>query len=330
MRSEWRLRLGRWLGSPWGLRCSALAAAVIVWYGVEWMTGHEVPVSGIPLTVVVPPGWTVTETDATHVTATFRGTRDDTHYLDREFVRATLDLNGRESEGAMELELGFRNITAPGGARVVQVDPPRVRVKLEREETRQIPVALATRNSLPEGYKLRAPTITPASVEVTGPASVVGSLQSVKTAELELDGRVTPVKGRRMALATGGAMAGLRIAPAEVVVDMDVAEDAGERVFEHLPVRALVPAGPEGGAKIEISPGTATVTVRGRPDALKKVGADDFQVFVDASAGGTAGGKARRPVLVRCAAGVAVTGVEPATATVEASPVHAPGAGGGE
>ncbi|MBR6021540.1 MAG: YbbR-like domain-containing protein, partial [Kiritimatiellae bacterium] len=169
-------------------------------------------------------------------------------------------------------------------------------MKTDREETRQVPVELATRNSLPEGYVGGAATITPASVEVTGPAGVVGNLRSVKTAELELDGRTTPVKGRKMALATGGAMSILRVTPGEVTVDMGVTEETRERVFEHLPVRVLVASG--SGAAGRVEPETATVTVKGRPDALKRVTADNLQVFVDASGAGAADGKLRRAVQV--------------------------------
>ncbi|MBR6021539.1 MAG: hypothetical protein IK066_03875 [Kiritimatiellae bacterium] len=120
MRIEW---LAKCLGSKWGLRAAALAAAVTVWYAVELATGNNATVSGVPLTVVAPPGWTVTDTGASQVTVHFRGTRDETRLLDRETVRATLEVPGAGAEEGAVLSLGARQISAPGGARVVRVVP---------------------------------------------------------------------------------------------------------------------------------------------------------------------------------------------------------------
>lgn len=308
----------KFFGTRHGIKVIAAVAAVAAWYAVGNVTGNEMPVADIQLTVLPPEGWTVTEQSADRVNVQFRGTRDDIRYLNRELIKATVDLRGRETTETVSVTLGARNVNAPGGARVLFVQPATLKVKMDRRETRQVPVELVTQNLLPDGYERGAATLTPASVEVTGPAQVVGNLASVPTVPLDLDGRVRPFNRRRLSLATGGALAGLQVTPGVVTLDMPVIEQAQERTFEHLPVRALAAAGVAHAADIE--PETATVTLKGRPETIKKIAADDLQVFADTTTLVPSERRARRPLRVHLPAGVSLVDVEPASAQVRLAP----------
>ena len=113
----------KFFGTRHGIKVIAAVAAVAAWYAVGNVTGNEMPVADIQLTVLPPEGWTVTEQSADRVNVQFRGTRDDIRYLNRELIKATVDLRGRETTETVSVALGARNVNAPGGARVLFVQP---------------------------------------------------------------------------------------------------------------------------------------------------------------------------------------------------------------
>jgi len=309
----------KFFGTRHGIKVVAVVAAVAAWYTVGNVTGNETMVSDISLSILPPEGWMVTERSAQTASVRFRGTRDDMRYLNKELIKATVDLRGRETTDEVTVALGPANINAPGGARVQFVQPETVSVKMDRQATRQVPVELVTQNLLPEGYERGAPTLTPASVEVTGPEQIVGNLATVQTVALDLDGRVRPFNRLRLRLATGGgAMSGLAVTPDSVLLDLPVKERVDERVFEHLPVRALVAAGT--GHAAEIDPDTATVSLKGPPEVVRKIVADDVQVYADTTTLAPSDRRSKRPLRVHLPAGAALVEVEPASAQVRLAP----------
>ena len=113
----------KFFGTRHGIKVVAAVAAVAAWYAVGSVTGNESTVTDIALTVMAPEGWMVTEQSARRVTVQFRGTRDDMRYLNRELIKATVDLRGKETTEEVTVPLGPRNVNAPGGARVMSRNP---------------------------------------------------------------------------------------------------------------------------------------------------------------------------------------------------------------
>lgn len=310
-----------------GLKALSVLLAVLAWYAVGSMTDNEQTVEDIPLTIVLPPGWTATRVDVPRVTVHFSGTHEEIRLLSRESVKATLELRD-PAPGEREVPLGAAQINAPGGARVQQVQPSRVHLKLDRAATRTVPVELVTFNVLPEGYEQGKTVLSPAAVEVRGPESVVESLQRVPTVPLDLDGRVQSFKRRRLPLATEALPEGVAIDTSEVVLDMPIVEQKTTRTFENLPVRVLLPPGGTGPVA-DFTPGNAHVTLQGRPELVRRVGSEDVQVYVDLT-GEPPGRPVPRPLRVQYPAGLQLAVVEPAEVMVRVRGAAEEGAAGAE
>ena len=295
----------------------AAVLGAATWYAVNAARGNSQVVTEIPVTVEAPEGWVVTRTSTRTVNVDFRGTREDMRYLVRDLIKVAVDLRKSPTN---RVEAAFRpgQVYAPGRAKAQGFRPESIVVEMDREETRMVPVRLETQNMLPEGYEAGVATLTPAQVEITGPAGRVGNVDAIATTVLDLEGRTRGFHRKRLSLAPGEELAGVRIEPRSVMLELPVEERLVEGSFEMVPVRILGESGSE--ERWGASPETVTVRVKGNPEAMKKLTMDDIRVFADATGMGAGGKGKRRAVEGHLPAGVALSAVVPPEVTVRAEP----------
>ena len=307
-------RIEEFFRGPYGAWVMAAVLSLGTWYAVNAARGNSQVVTEIPVTVEVPEGWVMTKVSTKTVNVEFRGTREDMRYLVRDLIKVTVDLR-RSATNRVVASFRPSQVFAPGRAKAQEFRPDAIEVEMDREETRMVPVRLETQNMLPEGYEAGAATLTPAQVEVTGPAGRVGKVDAIGTAVLDLEGRTRSFHRKRLSLAPGEELAGVKIEPRNVMLELPVEERLVEAEYELVPVRIL---GESGGARMEASPETATVRVKGSPEAVKKLTVDDILLFVDATGVGDTG--KRRTVEGHLPAGVGLASVTPASVAVKAAP----------
>ena len=158
---------------------------------------------------------------------------------------------------------------------VVGVQPPvRLRLKLDRELKRLLPVRLVTNGTLPGDVDfLTEPTVTPDSVMVTGPERFFPASGVVMTTPVEL-GRQQNSGESTVALMAPSEY--LKLAARDVRVRFQIAR-IEQRTVANVPVIPLVDAGqPEVG----VSPPVVDVMVRGVTDSLQYLSSDRILVTV--------------------------------------------------
>ena len=79
-------------------------------------------------------------------------------------------------------------IGVPGGARVDQVNPDLVKVRIDRKIKRQVPVVAEFAGAPPRGYKKVRHAIDPPMVTIEGPANEVTQVTRALTGTILLDG----------------------------------------------------------------------------------------------------------------------------------------------
>lgn len=301
------------LGSRNGMRLGAIVAAVAVWYVLQAATSNPMIVTDIPITIQPPPDWRVVETSARAIDVAFLGTRDDLRYLNRELIKVTVDARAHTNNSTFVVSLGAANINAPGNARIDFIRPATLILRLDREITKNLPVKLDTQNLLPDGYEIEKIVITPASVEASGPAQQLAELESIFTTPLDLDGRNRSISKRRMGLVRSGHMSEVQINPATVTLDLTIVERSISTAFPDLPIHALMPVGRS--VRADVEPDTVRLTVKGRPELMKNMTAEDLQAYVDAT-DLDASEPAKLPIRAILPPGLSVVRTEPANATV--------------
>ncbi len=269
------------LGTRNGIRVVSVVAAVAAWYAIRAATSNSTLVTDIPLAIQPPPDWSVVECSAKTIDVAFLGTRDDLRYLNRDLIKATVDARDQQNNRTVTVTLGPANVNAFGNARIDFIRPASITLRLDREITKQVPVKVETQNLLPDGYEIEKTVVTPATVVLSGPAQILDGVESVSTAPVDLDGRIRSINKRRLPLVAGENFAGVKLDPPAITLDLAIVERSISTRFPDMPILPMLPPGRS--LRIDLDPDVATLTVKGRPELINALAAEDVRLFVDAT-----------------------------------------------
>ena len=255
---------------PWKL--AALFASSTLWMAIN---GSEPNADRyLNLTVMpfgLPKQLVIADQDTWTVEVQLRGPRSILRTIDAEDHRVALNLRGAEA-GAVSMKIAAEMLDFPRRVRVVQINPPQIKVHVERLLTKSIPVRAVLVPARRNGYTVSGATVAPANVEVSGPSSRVDRLQVIETEPINtfVDGQVE----RDVPLAGAGEW--LSYSPSTVRVAFAVSEVEGRRTVQNVAValRAAV-----AGARLD--PATIEVTVRGPEHRLVSFKVGDVASYVD-------------------------------------------------
>ncbi len=267
----------------------SLAVAVLVWYGIRVLTGFSTLVTGVPVEIQAPPGWIVLEPGRAAVDIAFMGTREDQRLLNRDQVKVSVDLRTHTDTAPCVHRFAAADINAPGSPFVERTSPEQIVVRMDRQASKQVPVRLYTQNMLPAGYEQQAPVITPATIQLTGPESVLSRIDSLSTQPVDLDGRIRTFtrRGLRLEAPSGDGAAHVRMDPPTVTIELPIVERSSTVSFDGIPIALLCPPGQA--LQASVVPDTASVTLKGPPELADALSPSDVRLFVDATgADGTA------------------------------------------
>jgi YbbR domain-containing protein len=232
--------------------------------------------------------------------------------LVREQIRIVIDAKGSSSAGHRTVRIRAANVRASAPVRPILIQPDTLTFSLDREGERQIPIRVEYQGALPDGYEVEKTVCTPVSVAVRGPMQWLEAAEVVRTASVDLDGRVQSFQVRRALVAPTG-LETVRMIPDRVQVDVFILEHAASHTVAAVPVLLLMP--PAGPAPILLSPSSVSVELQGRADVLRNLVAGRLRVYVDCT-DPCPPGEIELPVSVHLTPGVRLVSVKPATARV--------------
>lgn len=291
-----------------GAKLAALILAILAWYAVRAAISFETVVTDIPLALQVNDGWTIMSRSARTVDVVFKGSQDDIRYLNRDQVKVAVDLRGQPLQETMTVPIVPSDVTSPGAARALYVQPAEITVQLDREGEKQAPVKVDFQGSPQDGYELEKVVCTPASVRVFGPERRLAELETLYTTPVDLEDRTRSFRKNRVALAAPADGVGLRFEPDAVQVEALLVERAATQVLRDLPVDVLHPPGSR--VSVEVWPGKVTLTLKGRTEALRLANRNMVRTYVDCTEIETPA-QYNLPVRVSAPPGLAVAEIEP-------------------
>ncbi|HYH81773.1 MAG TPA: hypothetical protein VEX86_18345, partial [Longimicrobium sp.] len=183
-----RLKVRR-LTYQWRLKLTSLALAILLWVVV---TAEQVTTQWIPVrvdAVVRDPGYVLAGgADPASVRVRFRGAGRELWEL--ALGRPTLVLAVRNVGNARTFSLDPGMVRLPEGLRGVDatdVRPAVVRLDLQRQVTRSVPVHARIGTLSARRFVLQdSPRVTPATVEITGPEAALSRVEAVSTHAFEI------------------------------------------------------------------------------------------------------------------------------------------------
>ena len=218
---------------PLGLLSFALA--LLIWVTV---TNEENPsirrqlVQEIPVEQVnVPRGLLPTNTVPAKVAVTITGPRNAVNDVRPEDVSVRVDLSRLDEEiGRVPEATVVRPVRAEVRRRGVraEVSPDVVRVTLEREERRDVPVCVEKVDVPPPGFSVDEPIVTePATVTVTGPRRIIDTVECAG-AKVRLTGLTVSLQSQVLLEprdAAGRAVGGVAVQPPTALLSARIRQD---------------------------------------------------------------------------------------------------------
>ena len=176
------------------LKLLALGITFVLWFAV---TGQKRPITkrllGVQLSFVHSESMSISNDPPSRVDITVTGSKDEIDQLNPNNLLATVVV-GDNGTGNRVVRLSRDQVNIdqmPANVRVDSFQPAIVSVRLEPRLERQVEVTPKIEGKVPDGYEVRAVTMSPANVRVRGPASIVNAFQQFSTESISLEGKTS-------------------------------------------------------------------------------------------------------------------------------------------
>jgi YbbR domain-containing protein len=192
--------------------------------------------------------------------------------LDTKRSPIVLDLSHAEIGTDFRLKVRDEMIRIPRGVRILDIEPSRIPVRLERVKRVSVPVTLAPVGEPRDGYKVQTLKAVPDKVQVSGPASLVDRLTALETEPFDLTDLAASAQ-RTVGLVRADQVS---VKPETVVVEISVAPVVTTREFKRLAVEVRNVDRP-----FQLKPARVNLTVRGPQRVVQSLTLDEGAVYVD-------------------------------------------------
>ena len=174
---------------------------------------------------------------------------------------------------------------------VLSARPSGIDVRLEELALRKVPVQVSTTGTPAQGFSVgpNSVKVRPERVEISGPANLVRRVRQVRVAPIDLTGADRDLRVRARLLGVGGPNVHLKIPEVDVQVRLE--ERELRRTVRNLAVRV---EGCPAGLKCQLTPKTASVTLRGPARLLLKTLSSPTRDWVEAKLAPAIARKERR------------------------------------
>lgn len=213
----------------------------------------------IPVAVKLPEGYMVSNLSTKEVTISLLGNRLVMMSADlTQLGMQPIELNERKT-GTITTILKAGNFSnVPSGLEVIQIDPAKVIIDIDRRMERAVPLVVETVGAPAEGYELDRTSSNPAVVQVSGPETLLEPLRQIFTEPVDITGLVSRLSVT--AQVSLPAASAISVDPLEAKVEIEVKEIVGEKGLDFEIQPPALPANLE---LVSMTPRTIRVKLQG-------------------------------------------------------------------
>jgi YbbR domain-containing protein len=205
------------------------------------------------------------------------GPRDIVRSLAPNQLLVIADLSGKEP-GERSVQLRVDESSLPDNVKVMQIEPPTIRIKLEPNVTKRVRVEAHFAGEVAEGREIYSVKLLPQEIEIEGPQSVVDKIERVLTETISLDGRAADFFTSVEVEIPHGS---LRVkTPGRIDISVKIDEERRARTFTNVPVQWTVQATDKSAAGRLLTK-RVRLEVFGPKSAVESLSADNLRVEVE-------------------------------------------------
>ncbi len=255
----------------------ALAFAILLWFAVRTQLRDFVVLRNVSVELRDPSGTLFIEKQALAVDITLRGVRKRLKRIKSTDVEVRAQLP-KIPDGFYNhfLRLTPDDITVPTGVRVTDIDPPEIRVRLDRiAKKHNVPVRVKFDGTLPKGYRMLRCSPFPSVVDVAGPSRILRDIKEVVTEPVVLNESITQDFEEVLGIVQIPTVRTEKT----VHVIIEIAKHSSQKAFRDVPLSILTRAGSSlrpGGVPPRIS-----LTLHGPTVTLDALTDEAIRPFVD-------------------------------------------------
>ena len=171
------------------LRVMALALAILLWSLVTVERRGERPAEKVVEATVTynpPPGMIILDPEA-RVRVRLRGSESAIRRVNPYQIDVQVEIDDAR-KGLAEVHLQSENVLMPEGLEVVSIEPNVLRLRLDQEARRLLPVEVPLVGEPAGGAEPGVPRTTPEQILVVGPSEILDTVDRLRTNPISLDG----------------------------------------------------------------------------------------------------------------------------------------------
>ncbi|MBK8809820.1 MAG: YbbR-like domain-containing protein [Acidobacteria bacterium] len=214
----------------WTMKLIALVITLALWFGVSGLREPKTErLRNVALNLRVSNDVEITNSPVKEIDIVVTGDDRKISQINKENLIVSLDLtDSLAGDRSVQITPENINVDLPTGVKVVDIQPDRIAVKLEKVEEREITVKVETEGALPDNLEVYQTTAVPGKVRVRAPESYIKTLDLISTEKIDLSGKTNDFTERQVSLVV--------LSPKVKLIDtiVDVFVRVGEKRTERL------------------------------------------------------------------------------------------------
>jgi hypothetical protein len=264
-----------------GLKLVALLIAVVLWGSVSKQEMVQAVVPDVRLEYVnLPDGFAISNSNLLEVAnVQVRAPKDVINKLRPDTLAVRVNLaNVKPGERVVPLSVGDRlspiNVLAPSNVEIIDIEPQRAHITIERIIERQVKVVPRFADNAPQDYEVITYSVVPSLVTISGPESRVNAVPDAPTETIRLaDHRTSFIERPNIDIKD----LKVRIVDTPTIeVQIKIEPIRIEKRIANVLLRA-----PQGFEKLAFTPSTITVEVEGLKSVIESLKPGDISAFID-------------------------------------------------
>jgi len=193
-------------------------------------------------------------------------------------IKININLPVKAPEGERFIEYDILRdaiINKPFRIKILSADPPKLLLKIDRRETKELPVAARFTGALSEDYAYGEVSVNPPVVTVSGPKSKIENLKKLYTQPILLDSSINQSFEKRIPI----YLEDFKSIPENVLVSVEIYQKTKKKIFSGLPIFSLTPLGISP-PLTKVHPTNVDVTVSGPVNSIYELKSSDIIPFL--------------------------------------------------